>query len=155
MIALSITLSLSFIVWHRKFDHMNFFSLRQYLKRLNHFFQNDCINNYCDVCKLIKIKKKLNKKNIHHVKETFYIIHIDFVSITIENFENERYYINITNDKIRWTKIYIVKNKYEWFQCFIDLINWIKCQFDVDVKIVRTNYDNEFRNISTTNYFVN
>ena len=122
---------------------------------MNHFYQNDCKNNHCDVCKLIKAKRKSNRKNNHHAKETFHIIHIDLISITIEDFESERYYINIIDDKSRWTKIYIVKNKHEWLQCFIKYINWIKRQFDVDVKIVRTNYDNEFRNTQSINYFDN
>ena len=113
MIALSATSSLSFIVWHWNLDHMNFSLLRQYLKKLNHFYQNDCKNNHCDVCKLIKAKKKSNRKNNYHAKKAFHIIHIDLISITIENFENERYYINIIDDKSRWMKIYIVKNKHE------------------------------------------
>ena len=77
MIALSTTLSLSLIVWHRNLDHMSFSLLRQYLKRLNHCYQDDCKNNHCVVCKLIKAKRKLNRKNNHHAKKHF----ISFTSI--------------------------------------------------------------------------
>ena len=92
---------------------MSFPLLRQYLKRLNHSYQDDCKNNHCDACKLVKAKRRPNRKSNHHAKEAFHTIHTDLVPITVEDFEGERYYISITDDKSRWTKVYTVKNKHE------------------------------------------
>ena len=81
---------------------MNYFNLRIYLNKLNYVFYDDCLNDYCNSCKLIKIKRKLNKDNINkRLNEMFHVIHINLVLIKIIDFEDERYYIIFIDDYIR------------------------------------------------------
>ena len=61
MITLSIKFALSFFVWHRRLDHSSYSILRRYFIKLKHNFQDDCKNNHCEICKLIKIKKEIQQ----------------------------------------------------------------------------------------------
>ena len=81
---------------------MNYFHLRTYLKKLNYVYFDNCSNNYCNFCKLIKIKKKLNKNDINkRFDEIFHIIHTNLVLITVFDFKKKRYYVTFIDDYIK------------------------------------------------------
>lgn len=101
MTILSIFSSNFFSIWHRRLRHISYSNFRIYLNRLNISYFDDCLNDHCDSCKLIKIKKKLNKIKTYEITHFFYIIHIDLMFIKIIEFEDERYYVIFTNYLIR------------------------------------------------------
>ena len=89
----------SLFTWHRRLGHSNYSVFRIYFKSLQINYVNDVSDNHCDVCKQIKIKRKLNRSgNIRRASGLFHIIHIDFVSISILDYEQETCYITFICD---------------------------------------------------------
>ena len=141
-------------MWHRRLGHMNYPHLRTYLKRLNYAYFDDCSDDHCDSCKLVKTRRKPNKGGTNkRPDEAFHTIHTDLVPITVLGFEKERYYVTFTDDYTRWMEVCTAKNKDEWLNHLIAHIQWVETQFNKKVRIVRTDYGSELRSNRASAYF--
>ena len=136
--------------WHRRLGHPNYPALRIYLKSLQINYVDDVPDNHCDVCKQVKIKRKLNRsENIRRAPKPFHTIHTDLVPISILGYEQETCYITFICDWCRKTDVYTAKNKAEWMTHLSAYIFLMENQYNVKVKIVRTDYDSELRSIKS------
>lgn len=141
-------------LWHRRLGHMNYTHLRVYLKRLNEIFLDDCTDDHCDACKLVKTKRKPNRSGTNRrPDEAFHTIHTDLVPIKVEGFQGERYYVTITDDYTRWMEVYTMKAKSDWLSYLQAYIQWVENHFSKRVKIVRTDYGSELRSKKADEYF--
>lgn len=155
MTALSAASITPLSVWHRRLGHLAYGSLRTYLNRLNYEFVDDCTDNHCEACKLVKARKKPNRGGTtKHPEAPFETIHTDLVPITVEGFQKERYYVTITDGYTRWMEVYTVKRKSEWLRCLEEYASWVSTHFGRAIKIIRTDYGSELRGKEADAWFL-
>ena len=141
--------TLSLIKWHSRFEHLNISSLKKHLNHLSIKYVNDIIDDwYCDSCEKFKITKQYNRSSQEREINVYVMILIDMIdSIKSEDFLKKLYFFTFTNDKIRYTDVYTVITKNEWFDHLrsYDNLAQTKIKLSQSIERIRTNFDIELR----------
>ena len=136
--------------WHARLGHISdqrMHVLREHL--------NICNNKFsyvpaCTICPLAKQKQLAFHSNNHVASHIFYLIHCDIWGpFHTPTHAGHRYFISIVDDHSRYTWIHLLKNKYEANQLLQHFISWVKTQFNITVKCLRSDNAKE---LSLTNF---
>lgn len=113
--------------WHRRFGHLNFRTLRQYLRTFGISFFNEPDETVCDSCQRAKGIKIYNREPQKRAEYPYQFIHTDFVGpINPVGFGGERYFFTFTDDFTRYTETYTGNKKSDWFRCLRSFHNLAK-----------------------------
>ena len=96
--------------------------------------------SFCECCSLAKSSKKpvFNYRK-HDAKYAGEIIHSDIKGpFKIQTRNHEKYYVSFIDNFSRYTRIYLIKNKSNAFNAFINFHKWITTLTDKSVKELRT-----------------
>ena len=105
-------------IWHKRLGHLNFPSLKRYLKRLEIEFIDDSKDYVCDPCQRSKATKIYNRSLQPRSETPYQYIHTDLVGpITPTGFSGEKYFFTFTDDCTRYTETYTGTKKSDWFNC--------------------------------------
>jgi hypothetical protein len=78
---------------------------------------NSCV---CKLCILLKGKRKPYNHPIKLGKYNLDLVYLDIVGpILIKDYNSSRYLITFTYDRLKLTKVYLIKTKGEVYDCFI------------------------------------
>ena len=112
----SSTYSLS--TWHKRLGHINFPSLKTFLRRLGIAFNDDSNGHLCDSCQRAKAAKVYNREPQKRAQRPYQFIHTDLVGpIKPVGFAGERYFFTFTDDCTRLTETYTGTKKSDWLKC--------------------------------------
>lgn len=126
--------------WHQRLGHPSFNKIKFLDNVLN--YGNHCTSNLCTVCPIAKSKRLpfISENNISNTP--FELIHCDiWGSYYINSHRGHWYFINIVNDYIRYTRIYLIRNKSEAQTIIPQFFCMIHKQFGTNIKSFR--FDNE------------
>jgi len=65
-------------------------------------------------------------------------------AFSISSVDGHRFFLTIVNDHSRYTWIFLMRNKSETISVLSNFINLIHNQFGINIKIIRSDYGNEF-----------
>ena len=119
---LSTTASLSstpsLVTWHKRLGHINFPSLKAFLRRLEILFVDDAKDHICDSCNRAKATKVYNREPKKRAQRPYQFVHTDLVGpIKPLGFSGERYFFTFTDDCTRLTETYTASKKSDWLKC--------------------------------------
>ncbi|XP_074291346.1 uncharacterized protein LOC141618136 [Silene latifolia] len=130
-------------VWHRRLGHPSR-RVVQYLP----FISSKNINHNTELCDICFRAKQTREKFIasdNKAVKIFELIHCDlWGDYRTPSFCGSRFFLTIVDDYSRAVWVYLVKTKYEESQLLKNFVAMVRRQFDVDVKIVRTDNGTEF-----------
>ncbi len=122
---------LSLTVWHKRFGHLNFPTLRKHLAHHNiHYTDNKHIYNSSEKA---KATKQYNRTPQKRVKKPYQFVHTDLIgSITPMEFGAKKYFFTFTNDYTRITEIYTWRQKREWLKSLKKFYNLVCIRTGLD-----------------------
>ncbi|GJR50426.1 ribonuclease H-like domain-containing protein [Tanacetum coccineum] len=93
---------------------------------------------------------------IHKSKVLGEVVHLDLWGpYRIPSRERFKYFLTIMDDYFRAVWVYLIKTKDEVHDIFVTFINFVKNQFDVKIKTVRSDNETEFVNSKMSKVFPN
>lgn len=113
------SVKLPLTTWHKRLGHLNFPSLKQYLRQLDIDYLDDLLGQICDSCQRAKATKIYYRQEPQkRGKAPFQFIHTDLVDpINPVGFGGEKYSFFFTDDFTRYTETYTGVKKSDWFSC--------------------------------------
>lgn len=106
------------ITWHKRLGHINFSSLKAFLRRLEIPFVDDSKDYICDSCYRAKATKVYNREPQKRAQRPYQFVHTDMVGpINPVSFSGERYFFTFTDDCTRLTETYTGNKKSDWLKC--------------------------------------
>lgn len=93
-------------------------------------------------------------KSISRSDKLFQMIHVDvWVPYRIQTHSGHRFFLTIVDDCSRMTWIYLLRLKSDVVVCLKQFLALINTQFDVTVKVLRSDNGSEFFNSECNNLF--
>jgi hypothetical protein len=134
---------------HRRLGHVPFESLSRLYP--NAFKEMDRSKLLCDACELGKHTRSSYPSIGLRSCEPFMLIHSDvWGPCSVTSLSGYKGFVTFIDCNTRMTWIYMLKGKNEVLRCFQDFHNLVTNQFNVKVRIIRTDNGKEYVN----NYFV-
>lgn len=125
--------------WHSRLGHANQHALKK--------AGIDMSAEQCDSCDKSKAKKAPFTKKHIRADSPLELIHCDLAGpMETPGLNGEKYYALYVDDCTDFTAVYLLKNKSEQVDCFIDLVNQWELRFNHKVKKVRSDNGTEFIN---------
>jgi hypothetical protein len=144
-------------LWHTRLAHLNFPTLRAYLKSLSINFIDDVNDTYlCDSCALAKATKSYNRHAQTRAVRQWQYTHTDLVGpIVPAAFLGERYFFTFTDDCTRMTETYTGKTKDEWFNHMKAYHNRARTVSGIDRPMdrIRSDFGTELRSDRVDKWF--
>lgn len=101
----------------------------------------------CEVCAESKMTRLPFKANGTRAKSLLQLIHADVCGpMSTNSLGGGRYYVSFIDDYSRKCFVYIIRNKYQVFECFVKCKAMIENQLDKKIKIFRSDGGEEFDN---------
>ena len=130
-------------LWHFRLGHPSNAKL-QCIKELGHVNLHSS-NIPCDVCHLAKQKRLPSTSSNKVADSLFDIIHCDIWGLFhVPTINKQRYFLSIVDDHSRATWVYLLKAKSEVVDLIPVFYNMIATQFNIPVKILRSDNGPEF-----------
>ena len=103
------------------------------------------IEHFCNSCQMAKACRLPFLINKEFCDEPISIIHCDlWGKAPILSHQNFSYYVIFIDECTRFTWYFPLKNKSEFFQCFVNFHKYIENQFDKKIKIFQSDGAGEF-----------
>lgn len=152
----TINTKLPLTTWHKRLGHLNFASLKRYLRELDIEYSDDLPGHICDSCQRAKATKIYNRQEPQkRAKAPFQFIHTDLVGpINPVGFGGEKYFFTFTDDFTRYTETYTGAKKSDWFSCLKTFYNLCKTrsQKERPVERLRSDYGSELQSKSVEDW---
>lgn len=127
-------------LWHRRLGHISV-SKMQFLKNASNFKLN------CVVCAEGKHSRAPFPSVGTRAKHLLELIHSDVCGpMSVNSLGGARFYVTFIDDYSRFTKVYIIKNKNQVFDCFLEYKNLVENQLGCKIKKIRTDNGGEYCN---------
>ena len=137
------------ITWHKRLGHRNCETIRSMIKNdviSDIGISNNKITGKCEVCVKSKMVKKLFKAKLEITSSNCLdVIHSDLCGPT-KNFtpSGGRYFLTFVDDFSRFCRVFILKNKGEVLEKFIEFANEVENLFSRKIKTLRTDNGGEY-----------
>jgi histone deacetylase 1/2 len=132
-------------LWHRRFGHPSYEVVRHMLNKCNIRSSCDVQSSVCEPCLLGKFHKQPFPISQSRSLKPFELVHSDVWGpspyVSLDGF---RYYVLFVDDCTRYTWIFPMKNKNEVFSYFQSLLAFVKTQFSLSIKCLRTDGGGEY-----------
>lgn len=125
-------------IWHYRLGH----PLYQKIHDMKHVMQNissssSHSHSHCDVCPLAKQNRLPFSSHITFASKPFDLIHIDiWGSYHVPTHKGYKFFLTIVDDCIRFTWIFLLKNKFDVLHIFPSFCTYFSTQYNTKVKCV-------------------
>lgn len=134
-----------FLLLHRRLGHMSFVTLGKLYPSL--FNKIDKEKLVCDACEFGKNIRSSYLLSDNRSAVPFVTIHSDVWGHSgVASINGYRYFVTFIDFCTRTTWLYVLKNKSDVFECFIDFHKLVVNQYNARVKIFRTDNGTEYVN---------
>ncbi|KAI5348776.1 hypothetical protein L3X38_001663 [Prunus dulcis] len=134
--------------WHKRLGHLHFRGLKQLRDKdmVHGLPQLEEQNGVCEGCQLGKQYRNVFPKNqAQRASSPLELVHIDLCGpIKIESVAGNKYFMLIIDDCTRMSWVYLLRNKYEAFNCFKKFKSITELQSGHKVKCLRSDRGGEF-----------
>ena len=138
-------------LWHQRLGHPNF----NYMSKM---FPSICSNKdvpflSCDSCAKAKHHLASYPQTSYRASTPFSTIHSDLWGPSrTPNRTNTKWFITFIDDHTRMSWLYLLKDKTEVCQTFINFHNMVQTQFQTKIKILHTDNGTEYVNHTLSNF---
>lgn len=134
-----------FLLLHRRLGHMSFVTLGKLYPSL--FNKIDKEKLVCDACEFGKNIRSSYLLSDNRSAVPFVTIHSDVWGPSgVASINGYRYFVTFIDFCTRTTWLYVLKNKSDVFECFIDFHKLVVNQYNARVKIFRTDNGTDYVN---------
>jgi hypothetical protein len=140
------------LLWHARLGHPNF----MYLKKMypNLFINKDISSIQCEICELAKHHRTSFPVVPYKPSHPFSLIHSDLWGPSrIPNRTNKKYFISFIDDHTRTCWVYLLKDKMEVREVFIQFYSMVNTQFSAKIQVLRTDNGTEYFNTMLSDFF--
>lgn len=103
--------------------------------------------NKCNVCPYAKQARNPFPSSITSTVSIFELVHIDLWGpYKVDTFDRNNFFLAIVDEYSRMTWTFLLKHKSDVCVCLQYFLNFVQCQFDKNIKILRSNNGTEFIN---------
>ncbi|GJW05875.1 putative ribonuclease H-like domain-containing protein [Tanacetum coccineum] len=139
------------MLWHRRFDHINFKNINKLVKdNLVRGFPIKCFENdqTCVAClKGKQHRASCKSKILNPITKPLFMLHIDlFVPTFVSSLMHKKYCLVVTDDYSRFTWVFFLTTKDETSEILKNFIKEIENLVDKKVNIIRSDNGTEFKN---------
>lgn len=134
-----------FLLQHRRLGHMSFPILGQLCPNLYNKVKKE--NLVCDACQFGKQTRSSYVSSDNRSDTPLQVIHSDVWGPSgASSLNGYRSFVTFIDYCTRVTWVYVLMNKSDVFECFVDFHNMIKTQYNASVKVLRTDNGTEYVN---------
>lgn len=138
-------------IWHNRFGHLNFKNLKDLSeKKLVHGLniKNVNIKTNCDTCNKAKIcGLPFPQKAERVTKSVLELVHSDVCGpMNVNSIAGNRYVVSFIDDYTRKNFVYFLRTKNEVFEKFKLFKNYVECQTNKKIKVLRSDNGTEYKN---------
>lgn len=134
-----------FLLQHRRLGHISFAILGQLYPELFNKVRN--YNLSCDACQFGKQTRSSYMSSDNRSDTPLEVIHSDVWGPSgVSALNGYRSFVTFIDCCTRVTWVYVLRNKDDVFECFVDFHNMIKTQYNAHMKIFRTDNGTEYVN---------
>ena len=131
------------MLWHFRLGHPSFAYLKHLFPSL--FKNNDIFQ--CEICQLAKHQRSVFKTKPYKSTRPFVMIHSDIWGPSrSHNLYSKRWFISFIDDHTRVCWLYLLKDKSDAEQTFINFHNMVKTQYSTNIQILHTDNGREYFN---------
>ena len=140
-----------FLLHHRRLGHMSFVTLgRLYPALYSKVNQGSLV---CDACQYGKQTRSSYTSSDNRSDTPLQVIHSDVWGPSgVSSLNGYRSFVTFIDCCTRVTWVYVLKNKNDVFECFVDFHNMIRTQYNACVKTFRTDNGTEYVNKEFNEY---
>lgn len=144
------------VLWHRRLGHIGLSNMK-FLKNVQGVKLNSIENINCETCLEGKQARSPFKSEGKRATKLLEIIHSDVCGpMSVNSLSGKRYFVTFIDDFSRKTFVYIIRQKSEVFECFVNFKTLVENQTERKIKIVRSDggleYCNKkFKDLCTSN----
>ncbi|KAL2905464.1 Retrovirus-related Pol polyprotein from transposon TNT 1-94 [Bienertia sinuspersici] len=135
----------TFELWHRRMGHPS----DKIIKLVLALRDSSCspfMNKPCEICPQAKQTRDSFPDSDSRASRIFEMIHCDFWgSYRTPSTCGAHYFLTIVDDFSRGVWVYLLNDKTEVYSSFCSFFAMVKCQFEVNVKYVRSDNGTEFK----------
>ena len=145
--------------WHRRLGHLNIQSILKLSKNnvVNGFTLSDSHNNLeYETCLATKATRSPFPKNAaNRAKRPGELIHSDIWGpVSIPSVQGNRYFASFIDDYSRYTTVYLLKNKSDYYHFFLQYCNMVRNKFNRDITIIHSDNGGEYRSNKIKDYCI-
>lgn len=130
--------------WHKRLGHPNFLCM---CKMFPLICSNKTLDLLCDSCEIARHHCTHFPSTPYHPSKPFSIIHSDLCGPSrISNRTQSKWFIILIDDHTRVSWVFLLKDKTEVYQTFIDFYKMILTQFDTKIQTLHTDDGTEYFN---------
>lgn len=130
---------LALTIWHKRFGHLNFSTLKKHLIQYDIYYIED--ESICNSCKSTKAIKHYNCMPQERLKKVYQFIHTDLVGPIIPRFGVKRYFSIFINNYTCITETYTRRQKSKWFKSLKVFYNLVRIYTGLEQPIKRLQLD--------------
>ncbi|KAJ0853298.1 putative RNA-directed DNA polymerase [Helianthus annuus] len=145
----------SFELWHARLGHVNF-DVISMLKTKGYVSFTSVLPKpgLCSPCELAKAKRQPFLSNDKRASLPLEIIHCDLWGPSpIKSVDNFLYYVAFVDDYSRFTWLYPLRAKSDFFNALSIFVPFVQTQFSTKIKIFQSDGGTEFTNNRVRNFF--
>lgn len=133
--------------WHIKMGHPGKKAIKNLSKIADGILpqeENKCEDELCEVCIMAKQTRKPFNTERTRATSPLEIIHTDVCYVEQTTWDGMRYIVTVLDDYTHFTKVYLMKNKFEVPEIIKQYINEAERELDLKVKKVRCDNGGEY-----------
>lgn len=125
-------------LWHRRLGHMSVQNM--------HFLKNpSSVKINCVICAEGKHSRASFPATGSRASKLLEIVHSDVCGpMSTTSLGGNRFYVSFIDDFSRMVKVYLIKNKSQVYDCFVNYKNLVENQLESKIKILRTDNGGEY-----------
>ena len=133
------------LLQHRRLGHLSFSTLSQLYPNLYGKINKEKLG--CDACQYGKQTRSSYLSSDNRSDVPLQTIHSDVWGPSrVVSLNGYRYFVTFIDCCTRTTWVYVLRNKYDVFECFRDFHNLVMTQHSARVKVLRTDNGTEYVN---------
>lgn len=136
--------------WHSHLGHPSFQVVKQVLKNNSLPFVSDSRDELvCDSCQRAKSHQLPYSKSNNTAYAPLEMIHSDVWGPAPISVGRHEYYVSFIDDYSRYTWIYLLRNRSDVFQVFLNFQNLVERKFDRKILTMQTDWGGEYEKLNS------
>ena len=132
-----------FCSWHTRLGHLSFDKIKQLGLPCNDINKTAPI---CSICPKARLHRQSFPLSTTRASRIFELIHVDiWGAYSCVTHDEYKYFLTIVDDFSQATWVHLMSTKSNAFPLLQQFIAYVKTQFEVSVKIIRTDNGMEFQ----------
>ncbi|KAK5819614.1 hypothetical protein PVK06_024630 [Gossypium arboreum] len=134
-----------FALWHKRLGHPSTCVIKSVLNKCNVVLAKDCLDGVCTACQKGKSQKLPFTRSMTEYHTSFELVVSDLWGPASVSCGNHWYYIAFVDVSTRFTWVYLLRQKSQALQCFVQFHQLVKTQFGVSIKQFQSDWGGEYR----------